>query len=154
MIGTLDPPLSESIQTALKSARKISTLYTHQASAIRAITEGKHTIVSTSTASGKSVIYQVPVLRFLEEDPHATAIFIYPTKVDCLLAANVTLKFMCTTSGIGPGPKSSYGEPYMLLSRTRAFEGKAESKISTHSHLSIHRLPLTMETLLKNFVQV
>ncbi|KAI0797837.1 P-loop containing nucleoside triphosphate hydrolase protein [Abortiporus biennis] len=78
--ASLDPPLSESIQQALKDARKITSLYTHQVAAINALSQNKNVIVSTSTASGKSVIYQVPLLRFLEEDLDATAIFVYPTK--------------------------------------------------------------------------
>ncbi|KAH9180356.1 P-loop containing nucleoside triphosphate hydrolase protein [Lactarius sanguifluus] len=79
-IGTVDPPLSDSIRAALRDARKISTLYTHQAAAIAALSQGKDVIVSTSTASGKSVIYQVPLLRILEQDDGAKALFIYPTK--------------------------------------------------------------------------
>jgi superfamily II DNA/RNA helicase len=57
--GTPDPPLSDNIVMALKDARNITMLYTHQASAISALFQGKDVIVSTSTASGKSVIYQV-----------------------------------------------------------------------------------------------
>ncbi|KAJ7093176.1 P-loop containing nucleoside triphosphate hydrolase protein [Mycena epipterygia] len=79
-IGTLDSPLSDTILLALQNSRKISSLYTHQAAAINAIRRQSHVIVSTSTASGKSVIYQVPVLQFLEENPHSTALFVYPTK--------------------------------------------------------------------------
>ncbi|KAI0273825.1 DEAD/H helicase [Gloeopeniophorella convolvens] len=79
-LGTLDPPLSDAIQAALRDARSITSLYTHQADAITALSDGKDVIVSTSTASGKSVIYQVPLLRFLEQDGNAKAIFIYPTK--------------------------------------------------------------------------
>ncbi|KAI5983784.1 DEAD H helicase [Pisolithus albus] len=78
--GFLSRPLSASIQQALQDSRKITSFYTHQAAAINAICNKNHVIVSTSTASGKSVIYQVPVLRFLEEDPSATAMFVYPTK--------------------------------------------------------------------------
>ena len=90
---------------ALESSRKITSFYTHQAAAIDAVREGKHVIVSTSTASGKSVIYQVcilfqailaikvelqvPMLRFLEEDEDAKAIYIYPTK------ARVSEYFCC-----------------------------------------------------------
>ncbi|KAH7889934.1 DEAD H helicase [Phlebopus sp. FC_14] len=76
----LDKPLSESLQQALRDSRKINSLYTHQATAINAISQKKHVIVSTSTASGKSIIYQVPLLRLLKEDPNATAVFVYPTK--------------------------------------------------------------------------
>lgn len=57
--GILDAPLSETIKQALNTARNIRDLYVHQASAINALAQGKHVIVSTSTASGKSVIYQV-----------------------------------------------------------------------------------------------
>ncbi|KAG1882994.1 hypothetical protein F4604DRAFT_1953038 [Suillus subluteus] len=78
--GLLDEPLSHTIQQALRESRNITTLYYHQAAAINAIAQRKHVIVSTSTASGKSVIYQVPLLKFLEENSSATAIFIYPTK--------------------------------------------------------------------------
>ncbi|KAJ3762940.1 DEAD/H helicase [Lentinula raphanica] len=78
--GNLDPPLSPSIQKALQSSRNITSLYSHQTNAISALASGKDVIVSTSTASGKSVIYQVPLLMLLEKDPHATAIFVYPTK--------------------------------------------------------------------------
>jgi DEAD/DEAH box helicase domain-containing protein len=98
-IGMLDPPLSDTIMQALKGARNISALYIHQVAAITALAQGKNVIVSTPTASGKSVIYQVaihipltlktkvdyiskvPLLRFLEDDHNAKAIFVYPTKV-------------------------------------------------------------------------
>lgn len=56
--GVLKVPLSSAISQALQESRKISSFYTHQAVAIEAVREGKHVIVSTSTASGKSVIYQ------------------------------------------------------------------------------------------------
>ena len=79
--GELSTPLSDSIKKGLQDARSITRFYSHQAAAINAIAEGKHVIVSTATASGKSVIYQVPVLRYLEEDKDSTAIYIYPTKV-------------------------------------------------------------------------
>ncbi|KAI0807176.1 P-loop containing nucleoside triphosphate hydrolase protein [Fomes fomentarius] len=76
----LDPPLSDAISLALRDSRKIKLLYTHQVAAISALSERKNVIVSTSTASGKSIIYQVPLLQFLETDPQSTAIFVYPTK--------------------------------------------------------------------------
>ncbi|KAI8087955.1 P-loop containing nucleoside triphosphate hydrolase protein [Gilbertella persicaria] len=55
-------------------------LYTHQAEAIRAVLDGHHVIVSTQTASGKSFIYQLPVLERLIQDPASTALFLFPTK--------------------------------------------------------------------------
>ncbi|EJD53252.1 DEAD/H helicase [Auricularia subglabra TFB-10046 SS5] len=72
--------LSSTIWAALKSSRKISSLFSHQTAAIKAVQAGKNVIVSTATASGKSVVYQVPVLSFLEESLETTALFVYPTK--------------------------------------------------------------------------
>lgn len=57
--GSLDLPISQQILDALSRLRNINTMYSHQTSAISAIRSGKHVVVSTSTASGKSVIYQV-----------------------------------------------------------------------------------------------
>lgn len=67
--ATPNPSLSPTIVKALHDSRKIISLYSHQAAAIDAIAQGKNVIVSTSTASGKSVIYQVPTLfNFLQFD--------------------------------------------------------------------------------------
>lgn len=69
-----------------------SQLYTHQAEAINALLDdenGKknHIIVSTSTGSGKSLIYQIPILNELLWDRlkfwpkrSSTSFFIFPTK--------------------------------------------------------------------------
>lgn len=72
--------LSQSLVNALWSTRKIEQFYLHQAEALNALEDGLNVIVSTSTSSGKSLIYQVPIVRALEEDAKATAMFIFPTK--------------------------------------------------------------------------
>ncbi|KAG8690861.1 hypothetical protein FRC11_008575 [Ceratobasidium sp. 423] len=78
--GDLARPISKHVASALKVARGVTGFYSHQAAAINSIWDGKNVIVSTSTASGKSVIYQVPILCALEKDKSVTAMFIYPTK--------------------------------------------------------------------------
>jgi len=55
-------------------------MYSHQAKAINDLWDKNHVIVSTSTASGKSLIYQVPVIDALERDPDVRALYIFPTK--------------------------------------------------------------------------
>jgi hypothetical protein len=58
-----------------------SGLFIHQAAAIDALLlRGSHTVVCTSTASGKSVCYNVPVLEALAADPQACALYMFPTK--------------------------------------------------------------------------
>jgi DEAD/DEAH box helicase domain-containing protein len=71
--------LSPSVRTALAS-RGVESLYTHQVEAIEHALEGRHVVVATPTASGKSVCFHVPVLEALGADPGATALYVYPTK--------------------------------------------------------------------------
>jgi len=52
----------------------------HQAAAAALAHEGRHVVVSTGTASGKSLAYQLPVLTTLRQDPRATALYLAPTK--------------------------------------------------------------------------
>ncbi|CEL61922.1 hypothetical protein RSOLAG1IB_04672 [Rhizoctonia solani AG-1 IB] len=78
--GDLARPVSKNVSSALNTARGVTGFYSHQAIAINSIWDEKNVIVSTSTASGKSVIYQVPILCALEKDKSVTAMFIYPTK--------------------------------------------------------------------------
>ncbi|KAJ2731266.1 ATP-dependent 3'-5' DNA helicase [Coemansia sp. BCRC 34962] len=69
-----------SVWTALHETRGIEQLYSHQAQAIDLIMEGHDAVVSTATASGKSVIYQLPILDLLLRDAQARILIIYPTK--------------------------------------------------------------------------
>ena len=41
---------------------------------------GRHTVVCTATASGKSLCYNLPVLEGLAAHPRATALYLFPTK--------------------------------------------------------------------------
>jgi hypothetical protein len=119
--GELSTPLSDSIKKGLQDARSINRFYSHQAAAINAIAEGKHVIVSTATASGKSVIYQVPVLRYLEEDKDSTAIYIYPTKVRFGLYLG---GIDPTSLGIGTRSTLSFGSTSACLSWNGRHQGK------------------------------
>ncbi|KAI9704792.1 MAG: hypothetical protein M1836_006572 [Candelina mexicana] len=78
--GDLNFQLSQNMVNALYNTRGITQLYSHQAEAINNLHEGHHVIVSTSTSSGKSLIYQIPVLHELEQDHNTRAMYIFPTK--------------------------------------------------------------------------
>ncbi|MEU5762810.1 DEAD/DEAH box helicase [Nocardia sp. NPDC047648] len=52
----------------------------HQVETADAAFHGQHVVVSTGTASGKSLGYQLPVLTALQADPKATALYLSPTK--------------------------------------------------------------------------
>jgi DEAD/DEAH box helicase domain-containing protein len=62
------------------AARGIERLYSHQADAYRAVRGGRHLVVVTPTASGKTLCYNLPVLQRLLERPDRRALFVFPTK--------------------------------------------------------------------------
>ncbi|KAM0354085.1 hypothetical protein ACHAPU_001120 [Fusarium lateritium] len=78
--GDLDFLLSQNLVNALYNAKGITQFFAHQSEALNSLHDGKHVVVSTSTSSGKSLIYQVPVIRALEEDYNSRAMYIFPTK--------------------------------------------------------------------------
>jgi DEAD/DEAH box helicase domain-containing protein len=61
-------------------ARGIDSLYSHQAEAWEAAGRGEHFVVTTGTASGKSLAFNLPVLAALAEEPKLRALYLYPTK--------------------------------------------------------------------------
>nr|WP_243753797.1 DEAD/DEAH box helicase [Labedaea rhizosphaerae] len=67
------------VVTALRSAG-IERPWAHQAHAAELVRAGSHVVISTGTASGKSLAYQLPVLSALVEDRKATALYLSPTK--------------------------------------------------------------------------
>src|SRR4051812_33145268 len=75
-------PLPDNLHPALLGALErtgVDKLWSHQAAALESAWRGP-TIVTTGTASGKSLAFNLPVLDTLARDPHARAIYIYPTK--------------------------------------------------------------------------
>lgn len=78
--GDLTFRLSQSLVNALYNDKDITRFYRHQTEAINHLHDGEDVIVSTSTSSGKTLIYQVPVLHELENNASARAIYIFPTK--------------------------------------------------------------------------
>src|SRR5262245_37473571 len=71
--------LDERLTRALAS-RGIRQLYTHQAEAIDHALAGRHVVVITPTASGKTLCYNVPVLHSILQDPSSRALYLFPTK--------------------------------------------------------------------------
>lgn len=58
----------------------IYQLYSHQAEMFETVRRGEDTVITTSTASGKTLSFLLPVVQEILENPLARAIFIYPTK--------------------------------------------------------------------------
>ncbi len=77
--GQLSAPLHPDVQERL-SALGITRFYVHQSQAINAIRQGRHVIIATSTASGKTICFNVPVLDAIAGDRRVRALYVYPTK--------------------------------------------------------------------------
>lgn len=78
--GDLTFRLSQDLVNALYNSKGITQFYAHQAEALNYLSSGSNVIVATSTSSGKSLIYQLPVLHTLEQDNLTRAMYIFPTK--------------------------------------------------------------------------
>lgn len=66
--------------TAALAQQGITQLYTHQAKAVAAAERGENVVVATTTASGKSLCYTLPVCQRLMSHPHGRALYLFPTK--------------------------------------------------------------------------
>ncbi|MEW6741931.1 MAG: DEAD/DEAH box helicase [Planctomycetota bacterium] len=76
-------PFADDLEPSLRAAlerRGIQQLYTHQAEAHDLARAGRSFVVTTPTASGKSLCFHLPVLDALLKDATARALYLYPTK--------------------------------------------------------------------------
>jgi DEAD/DEAH box helicase domain-containing protein len=60
--------------------RGISAPWSHQLAAAELAHSGRHVVLSTGTASGKSLAYQLPILSELAANPRGRALYLSPTK--------------------------------------------------------------------------
>ncbi len=76
-------PVPPSVDLRLASAlwrSGIERLYSHQAEAFEIAQSGRHLVVVTPTASGKTLCYNLPVLNRLLSEPETRALYLFPTK--------------------------------------------------------------------------
>ncbi|KAJ4755387.1 ATP-dependent helicase HRQ1 [Rhynchospora pubera] len=71
--------ISKEVKEALGQL-SITRLYYHQAEAIQLVLSGKSVVVATSTSSGKSLCYNIPVVETLSKSSMACALYVFPTK--------------------------------------------------------------------------
>src|SRR3954469_15853803 len=76
-------PLPEELHPRVRealAAQGIEALYTHQRQAWDAAARGEHVVVTTGTASGKTLAFNLPVLDAIATDSKQRALYLYPTK--------------------------------------------------------------------------
>jgi len=71
----VDPMVGEILRN-----RGIEQLYTHQAAAIAHALAGRNVVITTPTASGKTLCYNAPVLSAILRDASTRALYLFPTK--------------------------------------------------------------------------
>lgn len=71
--------LAASVRDAL-TRTGIEQLYSHQAQAYELAGAGRNVVVTTASASGKSLCFNLPVLNALAADDKSRALYLYPTK--------------------------------------------------------------------------
>ena len=62
------------------AAAGVPALYSHQAEGIERAWKGEHVALATPTSSGKTLVYNAPVIASLLRDPEARALYIFPLK--------------------------------------------------------------------------
>ena len=76
-------PFPDGIDERLRgvlNARGVDRLYTHQAAAIDHALARRDVVITTPTASGKTLCYNAPVLNAILRDPSTRALYLFPTK--------------------------------------------------------------------------
>jgi DEAD/DEAH box helicase domain-containing protein len=73
-------PLPESLDPRVRDAIGVPQLYAHQRAAWDAAERGENVMVTTGTASGKTLAFNLPVLDALARQPKTRALYLYPTK--------------------------------------------------------------------------
>jgi DEAD/DEAH box helicase domain-containing protein len=76
-------PLPEALHPRVRealAAQGVDALYAHQAEAWEAAARGESFVVTTGTASGKTLAFNLPVLDALTREPKQRALYLYPTK--------------------------------------------------------------------------
>ncbi|HEX7626457.1 MAG TPA: DEAD/DEAH box helicase [Gaiellaceae bacterium] len=73
-------PLPDELDPRVREAIGVPQLYAHQRAAWDAAARGEHVLVTTGTASGKTLAFNLPVLDALAREPKNRALYLYPTK--------------------------------------------------------------------------
>ena len=79
VLEALPKDLDPRVASAL-GANGVTALYRHQAEAWEAAQRGENVVVTTGTASGKSLAFNLPVLDAIARQPKTRALYLYPTK--------------------------------------------------------------------------
>lgn len=150
--------LSDRLRNVLKD-RGIEIFFSHQVEAIDLIRQGENVIVMTPTASGKSLVYNIPVIESIIENPDCRALYIFPLKgLEQDQVKNLNELFEGMEGVLGRGTKSPFrfGEVYdgdTTAYRRKKIREATPNIIFTNPdmlHLAINPFHKKWEVFLKN----
>ena len=78
-LADLDRPLPDPLTAALR-ASGVERLFSHQAEGVEAVRRGENVLVTTPTASGKSLVFHLPPLEEAARGGPGRALFLFPLK--------------------------------------------------------------------------
>jgi DEAD/DEAH box helicase domain-containing protein len=73
-------PIPADVDQRMLERIGVDSLFVHQVETWEATRRGEHVIVTTGTASGKTLAFNLPVLDELAREPKSRALYLYPTK--------------------------------------------------------------------------
>jgi DEAD/DEAH box helicase domain-containing protein len=104
----LSEPLPEGLAAALR-ASGVPRLYSHQAEGLDAIARGEDLLVTTPTASGKSLVFHLPPLIEAARGGPGKALFLFPLKA---LGQDQRAKLNALAEAAGLPPEAARAEIY------------------------------------------
>src|SRR5262245_8806263 len=143
--GAEHAPFPEAIDPRLRdvlTARGIEQLYTHQAAAVTHALAGRHLVITTPTASGKTLCYNLPILSTILRDPSARALYIFPTKAlaqDQLAELHAMADQLARASGVELGVFTYDGDTPQ--DARRAIRARAHAVLSNPDMIHAGLLP-------------
>src|SRR6476659_341310 len=98
-------PFPDDLHPLVREALPHEALFAHQREAWDAARRGEHVIVTTGTASGKTLAFNLPVLDAIARDPKLRTLYLYPTKALAQDQARTlaAFKLACTRAAIYDG---------------------------------------------------
>jgi DEAD/DEAH box helicase domain-containing protein len=123
--ASLDGRLTQALES-----RGIAQLYSHQREAIDHALGGRHVVVITPTASGKTLCYNAPVIDSILRDPSSRALYLFPTKA---LAQDQLAELQAMSDAIG----SSSGEQIGVFTYDGDTPQDARRSIRSRAHVAL-----------------
>ncbi len=117
--------------------------FRHQAEALQEVHTGNHVVIGTGTASGKSLCFQLPILRTLLAEPTDRAIYVSPMKALCADQLEAWADLLDTEVGAAHHFDASLNGQHLRVLR---YDG--DVKQQTIEHAADARVVLTNSSML------